>query len=334
MAKVTIRDVAREAGVSIATVSKALNNVNVVKPSTKQRILDAVKKLDYSPNLIGKQLKSGSTQTIGLFTSSVTGPYFSMLIDALANFSEKYGYELNVFISSDREKIVNTIRGRLVDGVLLFDTVVANEDIEFLNSEHISSVFLDRKTSHLNTTSVVFDSFKAGYDITNYLINLGHKQIAYIAGYKDVYDSEQRLLGVKQALFEHGLSFPPYYRLEGMFEQEAAYNAVLSFLRSSRVQSYELPTAFVAGNDISAIGAIKALKHEGLMVPDDISVVGFDDIDISEYFNPPLTTIHNPIVAQARAAVEMLVRLMDGEHDIPSKVLEGELKMRQSAKSL
>lgn len=334
MVKVTIKDVARESGYSIATVSKALNGVDVVKESTKNKILTAAKKLEYSPNLIGKQLKSGSTQTLGFFTSSVTGPYFSVLIDALANFSDKNGYGLNVFISSDREKIMNTIRGRLVDGALLFDAIIDDDDINVFNNEHISSVFLDRKISTEFTSSIVFDSQAAGRAMGNYLINLGHRNIAYIAGYDGVYDSELRLSGLKQALNDHGLVFEPHNRLSGMFEEEASYNAILSFLRVVRLHGYDLPTAFVAGNDISAIGAIKALRHEGLNVPEDISVVGFDDIDVAEYFNPPLTTIRNPIMTQARGAVEILLASIQEQQNIPSQVLPGELIIRQSAKNI
>jgi Transcriptional regulators len=142
MTKVTIKDVAREAGVSISTVSKALNDVNVVKPDTKKRILEVAQRLEYSPNLIGQRLKSGSTQTIGFFTSSVTGPYFSLLMDALAHFSEKSGYGLNVYISSDRHQIMNTIRGNLFDGVLLFDLVISDQDLEILDSEKCQLCFL------------------------------------------------------------------------------------------------------------------------------------------------------------------------------------------------
>lgn len=334
MAKVTIKDVARESGYSIATVSKALNDVNVVKDSTKNKILEAAKKLDYSPNLMGKQLKSGSTQTLGFFTSSVTGPYFSILIDALANFSEKNGYALNVFISTDHDKIMNTIRGGLVDGALLFDTIINDDDIAIFNNEHIANVFLDRKVSQKTTSSIVFNSKGAGRAIGNYLLNLGHRNIAYIAGYDDVYDSELRFDGLKEAMSEHGLTFEPHNRLSGMFEEEASYNAVLSFLRAARMRGYEVPTAFVAGNDISAIGAIKALRHEGLNVPEEISVVGFDDIDVSEYFNPPLTTIRNPITAQARGAVEILLALLAGQRNIPSQELPGELVIRKSASNI
>lgn len=334
MVKVTIKDVARESGYSIATVSKALNGVDVVKESTKIKILETAKRLEYSPNLIGKQLKSGSTKTLGFFTSSVTGPYFAVLLDALANFSEKNGYGLNVFISSDREKIMNTIRGRLVDGALIFDAIIDDDDINVFTNEHISSVFLDRKVSNEYTSSSVFDSKAAGRTMGNYLINLGHQNIAYIAGYDGVYDSELRLSGLKQALNDHGLVFQPHNRIAGMFEEEASYNAILSFLRAVRLNGYELPTAFVAGNDISAIGAIKALQHEGLNVPEDISVVGFDDIDVAEYFNPPLTTIRNPIMAQARSAVELLIASLNGQREIPSQVLHGELVIRKSAKNI
>lgn len=334
MTKVTIKDVAREAGVSISTVSKALNDVNVVKPDTKKHILEVAQRLEYSPNLIGQRLKSGSTQTIGFFTSSVTGPYFSLLMDALAHFSEKSGYGLNVYISSDRHQIMNTIRGNLFDGVLLFDLVISDQDLEILNSEKMPVVFLDRKYTSEYATSVIFDSFQAGYDVGNYLLNLGHRKIAYIAGFEGVYDSEQRLAGLRKALAERSLAIPPSYLLQGLFEEAAAYNAVLSFIRSARIQGTEIPTAFVAGNDISAIGAMKALKYEGYNVPEDVSVIGFDDIDIAEYFSPALTTIRNPIAAQARQSINLLLQLIKGERNVAAKVLPGELIIRKSARNI
>lgn len=334
MTKVTIKDVAREAGVSISTVSKALNDVNVVKPDTKKRILEVAQRLEYSPNLIGQRLKSGSTQTIGFFTSSVTGPYFSLLMDALAHFSEKSGYGLNVYISSDRHQIMNTIRGNLFDGVLLFDLVISDQDLEILNSEKMPVVFLDRKYTSEYATSVIFDSFQAGYDVGNYLLNLGHRKIAYIAGFEGVYDSEQRLAGLRKAMAERSLAIPPSYLLQGLFEEEAAYNAVISFIHSARIQGTEIPTAFVAGNDISAIGAMKALKHEGYNVPEDVSVIGFDDIDIAEYFSPALTTIRNPIAAQARQSINLLLQLIKGARNVAAKVLPGELIIRKSARNI
>lgn len=169
--RVTIHDVAKEAGVSIATVSKALNDINVVKPATKARVLEAAKRLHYVPNVMGKQLKSGETKMLGFYTNTISGPYFSPLVEAIAKEAEKLGYGVNVFITSDKQVIINSIMGNVVDGIIGFEDLIDEQDIAAIEHEQISAVFIDRKTTRKTVGSVVFDSFTTGEKATNYLLS-------------------------------------------------------------------------------------------------------------------------------------------------------------------
>ncbi|WP_261806287.1 LacI family DNA-binding transcriptional regulator [Lapidilactobacillus luobeiensis] len=335
MAKITIKDVAREAGVSISTVSNTLNNVDVVREKTRAKVIAAAKKLDYTPNLLGKRLKKGSSKTIGLFTNSVKGPYFALLIDTLADYSEKLGYNTNVFISGDHDQVINNIRGNIVDGALIFNGTVLQEDLAVLDSESIPSVFLDRRIAGKYLTSVTFDSRQAGYRVADYLYQIGHRDFAYIYGFAGVYDSEQRLYGIQEALAQHHIRIAAADLIEGKFEEDASFQAVSEYIATHLRQQQALPTAFIAGNDNSAIGAIKAFKQFGIKVPADVSVTGFDDIYVSQYFDPPLTTINNPVEEQAFRSLKTLNQLMLGENvSIPSAELSGRLVIRESTKQL
>ncbi|WP_439426197.1 LacI family DNA-binding transcriptional regulator [Oenococcus alcoholitolerans] len=255
-------------------------------------------------------------------------------MDSLVNFVEKLGYDLNVYISADREKLLNILGGGTYDGFFLFDTTVRNEDILKMDFLDIKTVFLDRKFNSRKSTSVIFDSFDAGYKMGKYLINMGHKKISFVAGFPGTYDSDQRFLGLKSALNERSITIPEIYYLQGLFEEEASYNAVISFLRKASLNSLSLPSVFVGGNDISSIGIIKALNREGYSVPKDISVTGFDDIEISRYFSPKITTYHNPIQIQAKKAVESMKMLIDGNEYIENKIIPGELTIRNSVKPI
>ncbi|WP_071130109.1 LacI family DNA-binding transcriptional regulator [Enterococcus timonensis] len=330
MNKITIRDVAKEAGVSIATVSKALNGVDVVKPKTKEKVLLAADRLHYVPNLMGKQLKGKTTLMLGFYTNSITGPYFSTLVDAIAKESEAYGYGVNVFISTDKKVVLNSILGNIVDGVIGFEDMITASDLEAIKREKIRAVFIDRNISSESIGSVVFDSAEAGYQATKHLTQLGHRNIAYIAGFNDVYDNEERFKGYLRALQEAKISFDAKLIIRGYFEEEASFKATVEFLKSNPKSA----TAFVAGNDLSAIGAIKAMRTLNYDVPKDYSVVGFDDIDLLEYFTPPLTTVQNPIVLQGKTAVHHLISLINGESVGQSIELKGNLIVRQSTHKL
>lgn len=328
MAKVTIKDVAKEAGVSIATVSNALNDVDVLNPDTKKRVMDAVEKLKYVPNLNGRYLKAGSSKMLGFFTNNISGPYFCGLIDAMCRQCNRMGYGMNVFVTRDSQVIMGNIMGRRIDGAIIFeDTTIKKEQIELMEEKGIKAVFLDRELQKQHMSSILFNSFQMGYEAAKYLINLGHKKIGFIESVDDVFDSYQRKRGYMAALSEYGLPIEEELILQGAFEEEYTYNAMKMFVR---FHAQKMPDAFLAGNDLSAIGCIKVLVEEGYQVPEDVSVMGFDDIDIAQYFTPALTTVKNPIARQGVEAVNTLIGLIERNEEGSIQMLEGNLVVRNS----
>ncbi len=328
MNKVTIKDVAREAGVSIGTVSNALNGGRYINHNTKKRVMEAVEKLQYVPNLNGRYLKAGATKMLGFFTSSAAGAYFGTLIDYLSRECWKLGYNLSVYVTRDTSVIMENLMGKRLDGALVFEDIVITEtEIERIQKEGLNVVFLDREVEGEGISSIVFDSFQAGYEATRYLINLGHKKIAFIEGRDNIRDSVCRHEGYRAAMQEYKLPVPEHYNIKGRFEEEFTFNSVKSYISE---HSSDIPDAFVAGNDLSAIGCIKALQSEGFQVPGDVSVIGFDDIDISQYFVPPLTTMRNPIARQAVEAIDLLVGMIKEEEEGTLKKLDGSIIVRES----
>ncbi|OAB30161.1 alanine racemase [Paenibacillus macquariensis subsp. defensor] len=329
MAKITIKDVAREAGVSISTVSNALNDVDVLNPVTKSHVLKVAKQLNYVPNLNGKQLRSGKTKMLGFFTTSVSGPYFYKLVESMSRECDRLGYGLNVFITKDKQVIMSNILGRRVDGAVIYEELrIDEDDISAMEEEKIKAVFLDRVLQNETMGSVIFDSFVAGYEATKYLISLGHKKIAYISGVDTMFDSVERKEGYLAALRQYQIPVIEDYIMQGYFEEESTYNAVKSFLH---LHPDKVPDAFLAGNDLSAIGCIQALKTLGYGVPLDISVMGFDDIDIAQYYTPPLTTVRNQIAKQGILAINQLVRLIQKKEQGVVQKLACELVVRGSS---
>lgn len=309
MANVTIRDVAREAGVSISTVSNALNNVDVLSPETKVRVLEAAKKLNYIPNLNGRLLKARGSKMIGFFTSTMAGPYIYVFVETLCRECEKHGYGINIFFSSDRELIMNNLLGQKLAGVIIYeDELIGQREMDILRRREIKTLFVDREAKGQFVSSLIFDSWQAGYEAASYLISLGHKNIVYISGPDTVYDNIRRFDGYRTALAEAGIRFEDAMCIKGYFEEEYTYNSVKTLLRTEKNIH---PDAFLAANDMSAIGCMKALQDMGISVPEDISVMGFDDIDIAKYLDPPLTTVRNPIALQGIKAVNMLMELIN-----------------------
>lgn len=328
MRKVTIKDVAREAGVAISTVSNALNNSELVNEETKVRILKIAEQMNYVPNLSGRLLKSGKSKMLGFFTSSISGEYFTTLLEAMSRQCEEFGYTLNILISRDRSFIRSHILGKQFDGIFIFQGErIDRNDLELLEKQRIKAVMLDRAYESMHVGSVVFDSCQAGYQMTRYLIKMGHKRIAFIRGEDDVYDSTERQRGYREAMREAGLTIPGEYIMNGSFEELLSYNIVTMFIKN---RSVKIPEAFVAADDLSAIGCMKALIDQGYRIPDDISVAGFDDISVSQYFSPKLTTIHNPINMQGISAARMLIDMV--ERGTPGKIeqLSGKLIVRES----
>lgn len=282
--------------------------------------------MNYIPNLNGRNLKSSETKVIGMFLTSMKGPYYDLLVDSIYQECEKAGYELQIFITKNDRTALANLLGKRVDGAIITNEFITEQDIQLLETAGIPVVFFDREHVSKTSSSVVFDSYKGGQDVARYLINQGHRNIGYIRGYDFNYDDIERLRGFKDVLDDAGLEFKVENLLVGYFEEDASYSAVRAFVKSGKV----LPDAFACANDLSAIGCIKALKSEGIKVPDDISVTGFDNIDLSEYFSPPLTTVFNPIIRSGKVAVKLLLDTIQTAQPGKLEKLAGRLIVRDS----
>lgn len=328
MKKITIRDIAREAGVSISTVSNALNHVDVLSDETKRKVFDAAEKLNYIPNLNGKFLRSRQSKMIGFFTTSLSGWYFNVLIEAISRECDRQGYGLQVIFTRDKEMILSHIFGERIDGVILFEeNFIHKKEIQFMQEQELSCVFLDRAYKSEKMSSIVFDSYQSAVTACEYLIGLGHRKIGFISGSKTMFDSSERFKGYCDTMKRFSLAIEEKYLLDGLFEEHASYIAVKAFLHAN---PNDLPDAFIAGNDLSAIGCMKALQSQGYCVPQDISVLGFDDIDIAPYFSPALTTLKNPVAQQGTLAVQKLLSLIQTQQAGEIIKLDSRLVVRSS----
>lgn len=324
--KVTIKDVAREAGVSISTVSNALNGVDVLHPFTKKHILEVAEKLHYVPNLNGRNLKSHATKVIGLFITSLTGSYHGMLADSIYHSCQSYGYELNIFISDKVDNAMSNILGHRVDGAIIMNKYIKEKEVKLLSENDIPVVFIDRKKQGKFSSSVIFDPYQEGIMAGRYLLELGNTTFAYVCGVEKNFDNSERLRGFQDILKQSGIVLTEDYILQGKFERNAAYHSISKFIESGKF----LPEAIFASNDLSAIGTIEALLDKGIKVPEQVNVIGCDDIEISQYVRPAITTIRTSFEEQGSIAVDYLMKLIKNEETGKIKVLEGRVAARES----
>ena len=309
MAKITIKDVAREAGVSIATVSNALNDVDVLKPETKCHVLEVAERLRYIPNINGRGLKSGKTKVIGLFISCIESSYYGTLAEAIFSECQKYGYELTVHVSHQERNIMRYILGQRVDGAIILTNRIEKDDVDALIDAKIPTIFLDREVLSDKAGSVLFDSYNDGVMAAEYLLDKGFTRLGYIMGIIKSYDDAKRYEGYKKTIESRGLKLRDEYVWTGGFERTPSYEAAKNFLK----KGIELPDAIFAANDWSAIGCMEAMQEEGISFPDDVSILGCDDIELCEWFRPSLTTIHTEYKKQGLYAVQKLLKMIDDE---------------------
>ena len=324
--KVTIKDVAREAGVSISTVSNALNGVDVLRSETKQHILEVAERVNYVPNLNGRNLKSQYTKVIGLFLTSIRGTYYNILADAVYQECKKYGYELNIFVSERADNMMANILGKRMDGAIILNKDIGEKETILFQKTQTPIIFLDRELQGERMASVVFDSYHEGEMVAQYLFSLGHHTFAYINGNDDNYDNIKRLQGFQSGLMQAGIRLDEQYIIEGGFEKEIAYDSMRQFLQLGK----PLPEAIFAANDLSAIGIMEALADSGIQVPKQVNVVGCDDIEISNFVKPSLTTMRTSFEKQGTLAVRHLIALITGDEKGSIDVLQGKIIPRES----
>lgn len=310
MKKITIKDVAREAGVSIATVSNALNNSDVVQPKTREHVLAVAERLHYIPNLNGKRLRAAQTRTIGLFVTSMTGDYYGNMADTIHYICQKNDYELHVFIVDSAESILQKLMNRIVDGAIVFFGTLTADEIRHMKSSGVPIVFMDQEESGDRVSSVLYESYETGHIAAEYLLGLGHRDLMHVFGLDNNYDSRRRWAGFRDALREAGMPFRPENRLEGRLERAAAYREMRRYL----TEGHPLPHAIFAANDTSAMGCMDALHQFNVRIPEDVSVIGCDDILLCSFVSPNLTTIRTHMQKLGVEAANEVLRLITQEN--------------------
>ncbi len=314
---VTIKDVARESGVAISTVSNVLNNVNVVSEDTRKKVLDAVEKLKYVPNMNAKFLKSNKKNTIGLFLPSIQGDFYKMLMQAIHLQCKINGYLLNIYVSNENtsEEIYGMIISSGVEGAIVLNERLSNEYIDRIALTNMPIVFIDREYRGNRMSSVVIDNAIGATLATEYLIKQGHRRIGYIHGIYN-YDDEARYHAYVDVMKKYGLAVDESIILRGYFEEAVAY----SEMRVLLLKGIELPDAFFCANDEMAWGCIRALQEAGISVPDRVSVMGFDDNTLAAYYSPSITTIHSPVVELGSLSATEIIRLMQHTQDLEGDI--------------
>ncbi len=325
MNKITIKDVAREAGVSIATVSNALNGSDVVQPKTREHVLDVAKRLNYIPNVNGRQLRAAQTHNIGLFVPSMTGSYYGDMADSIHYLCKKYGYELHIFIVDEEKPLLPTLQNQSIDGAIVMFGLLSENDKKQLIRSRMPTVFMDQELAAGSISSVIYESYQHGRMAAEYLLGLGHRDLMHVFGVTNNYDSIQRQAGFEDALRDAGVPLRPENILIGRFEQAAAYRSMHRYLK----EGHPLPDAIFAANDLSALGCIKALQEYHIRVPEDISVIGCDDHILSSYVTPGLTTIRTHMEELGVEAAKEVFRLIAGGNGRVQR-LPGDIVVRHS----
>jgi LacI family transcriptional regulator len=325
----TVLDVAKRAGVAPITVSRVINNSGYISQTTRERVVAAVKELGYVPNTLARGLRSKRTNTLALVVTDITNPYFTLMARGVEDVAGDSNYTV-IYCNTDEsetkeEKYANILAQKQVDGVLLVPAGGNDRTIRFLGSNSIAVVVLDRRVSGVETDFVRSDSVNGANRLTKLLIGLGHERIAIITGPKNVSTAVDRVTGYKQALIEAGLieNELVYY---GEFNQQSGYELT----KQAMMQSPK-PTALFGANNFIMLGIIKSLRELQLNVPDDISVVGFDDFPKAMLVKPFFTAIVQPAYEMGRLATELLLDRISGDPSkecqeliLPTELFEGE----------
>ncbi|MHB1021887.1 MAG: LacI family DNA-binding transcriptional regulator [Acidobacteriaceae bacterium] len=285
-----IKEVAKLARVSTATVSRTINGSDKVTPKTAERVRRAIESLDYYPNHNARALGSGRSRIYGLIISDITNPFFPDLVKGFEDVAVKHGMEVivaNTGYSSDRMKIcVQRMLERKVDGVAIMTSEMDKHLIQEFSKRGIPLVFLDTGTPGAGVSNISIDYSEGIHQAVEHLVELNHKHIGFIAGPMELASARTRKNAFLKAMQQSGMRVNPKLIQEGNHKIEGGYAAMERLIEMS-----DKVTAVLSSNDLTAIGAIRALQHHHLQIPEDISIVGFDDIEISTYLHPALTTV-------------------------------------------
>lgn len=329
----TIIDVAKLAKVSKTSVSRYLNGQDSghMSDSTKERIKAAIEELDYSPSDIARSLKRKSTNVIGLVINDMTNPFFLQMIQGVEGELKDSGYHLLIcdsYLDSSKEiECLRMLEQRQIDGIIVAGM---NMPVEHLIDLKIKTplVLLERDEGESSFDTVKIDNRSGSYAAVKHLIEQGHKKIAHIKGAGTSVLARERVKTYEECLKDYGLDILPQYQPEGGYKIEGGYEAMRELMHLE-----DRPTAVFCANDLSAIGALRYLIEKGYKVPEDIAIVGYDDITVASMVTPPLTTVRQPVMELARIATRILLERISRKEEAyisRSVVMKSELIIRKS----
>lgn len=306
----TIRDVAKQANVSIATVSRVINNVtHRVNEDTRARVLEVIEELDYHPNAVAKSLSMRKTETVGVVIPDISNPYYAEIVRGIQDAADQLGYAV-VLQNTDRsqERMIRSVylfREKLVDGIVFSGGIIPSSRLApVLGDFHGHAVVIGRQA--IDLPAVRIDNVGSAVTAVEHLASLGHSRIAFIGGPRGSTTMQDRLTGYRKGLKKVGIDFDKNLVLRATLSLESGYESADSLFSRTELKV----TAIMAVSDQMAIGAIKAAAVHGLRVPEDVAVLGFDNIPLASYFEPSLTSVDIPRHAMGERSMRLLADLM------------------------
>ncbi|EGU37027.1 substrate-binding domain-containing protein [Vibrio scophthalmi] len=311
----TMKDIAKLACVSTSTVSHVINQSRYVSEEIAERVNRAAQELNYSPSVLARSLKTNRTKTLGMLVTTSSNPFFGEVVKGVERSCYQKGYNLILCnTEGDQERMttsISTLLQKRVDGLILMCSSLEGEHIEIFDKyPDVPVVVMDWGPMLFASDKIQDNSLRGGYIAAKYLIECGHHEIGCITGPLNRYQAQMRYEGYKRALNEEGLEFHPSWIIESNFECDGGYEAF-----NRMYQKGPLPSAIFVCNDMMAMGVINAANEKGIAIPEELSLIGYDDIQIAKFMSPSLTTIHQPKYRLGQAAVETLLRKLDNSCD-------------------
>jgi LacI family transcriptional regulator len=330
--RLTIIEIAKQSGVSRSTVSRVINDDPNVNSTTRQRVRSVMQKLNFQPNAAARGLAAGKTRILGLVipmgvAALFTDPYFPQVIQGITAACNQHGYSTMLWLAEpeyERRTIQQVVSAGMIDGVIVASALTDDAVIEAVRTRQIPFVLVGRHPIHNDITYVDVDNRMSSRDAVLHLLRLGYKRVMTIAGPQNMIGGLDRLAGYKDALKARGLLSDPKWMAEGDFSEDSGYSAMQQLLP-------QLPDAVFIASDTMALGAMRALREAGKRIPDDVALVGFDDMPFAARTDPPLTTVRQPIQRAGFVAAETLFDLITEQDGAPRRViLPTELVIRES----
>lgn len=330
----TIIDVAKHLGVSISTVSRALNNKSDINQKTKDTIIQAAIDLDYKPNFLAQSLHKGSTHTIGVIVPDVEHPFFAAVLAGIQQVANNTGYRIIVCHSNESHRIevlnTETLMACRVDGLLISHSKETSsfEHIRKLTEKKIPVVQYDRVNTELNTPNVIHQDFKGSFDLVEHLVSQGCKRIGIMSGPKDILICKTRIEGYKAALYKHGIEINEDYIVHSNISKGEGKRVLNYFMNLPNP-----PDGLFAILNRNAVEMMKAAKEMGIKIPKELAFVGFGDDILAEYFEPPLTVFNHFPIKIGEAAIRILIEYINNKKSFSpyNQIIEGELIVRKSS---